>query len=112
MIEVQAKTRRHHSAELKQEILAECAQPGVSLASVALSHGTNANVVHKWRRLAHALSTDLQLSPFVPVPLLQASYASTADIRVELRRGATSVSLTQPVSAAEHCAAWMRDLFQ
>ncbi|MDE1557443.1 transposase, partial [Comamonas aquatica] len=30
--------------------MAECAQPGASVASVALSHGINANVVHKWRR--------------------------------------------------------------
>jgi len=53
MTEAQNKTRRRHSAELKQQILAECAQPGASVASVALSHGINANVVHKWRRLAH-----------------------------------------------------------
>ena len=47
MTEAQNKTRRRHSAELKQQILAECAQPGASVASVALSHGINANVVHK-----------------------------------------------------------------
>lgn len=56
MTEAQNKPRRRHSAELKQQILAECAQPGASVASVALSHGINANVVHKWRRLAHAPS--------------------------------------------------------
>jgi transposase len=32
--------------------LLECAEPGASVASVALSHGINANVVHKWRRQA------------------------------------------------------------
>ncbi len=69
MTEAQNKTRRRHSAELKQQILAECAQPGASVASVALSHGINANVVHKWRRLAHAPSTDMQVPTFVPVTL-------------------------------------------
>ena len=112
MTEAKNKTRRRHSAELKQQILAECAQPGASVASVALSHGINANVVHKWRRMVHAPSTDLQLPMFVPVALPQASCAPSADIRVELRRGATSVSLTWPVAAAEHCAAWMRDLLK
>ena len=58
MTEAKNKTRRRPSADLKQQILAECAQPGASVASVALSHGINANVVHKWRRLAHAPSTD------------------------------------------------------
>lgn len=112
MTEAKNKTRRRHSAELKQQILAECAQPGASVASVALSHDINANVVHKWRRLAHAPSTDLQLPTFKPVTLPQASCAPTGDIRVELRRGVTSVTLTWPVAEAEHCAAWMRDLLK
>ena len=112
MTEAKNKTRRRHSSELKQQILAECAQPGASVASVALSHGINANVVHKWRRMVHVPSTDLQLPTFVPVALPQASYAPVADIRIELRRAATSVTLTWPVSAAEHCAAWMRELLK
>jgi transposase len=48
------ETRWRHSAEFKAQILGECAQPAGSVASVALSHGINANVVYKWRRLAHA----------------------------------------------------------
>ena len=112
MTEAQNKTRRRHSAELKQQILAECAQPGASVASVALSHGINANVVHKWRREGcHALPA-LQAPAFVPVPLPPAACAPVPDIRIELRRGATSISLTWPVCAAEHCAAWMRELLK
>ena len=38
--------RRRYGAELKRQVLAEYAQPGASVASVALSHGINANVVH------------------------------------------------------------------
>ena len=110
MTQANHKTRRRHSAHLKQQILAECAQPGASVASVALSHGINANVVHKWRRLAHGPSLDLHVPTFVPVALPAPSCTPAPDIRIELRRGATSVSLTWPVAAAEHCAAWMRDL--
>ena len=104
--------RRRHSAELKALVLSECAQPGASVAGVALSHGINANVVHKWRRLAHAPSLDLQVPNFLPVALPAPSCAPAPDIRIELRRGATSISLTWPVCAAEHCAAWMRDLLK
>jgi transposase len=82
------------------------------VASVALSHGINANVVHKWRRLAHVPSTDAQVPTFVPVALPAPNCVLAPDIRIELRRGATSVPLTWPVSAAEHCAAWMRDLLK
>jgi transposase len=31
--------RRRHSAELKAQVLSECAQRGASVARVALSHG-------------------------------------------------------------------------
>jgi transposase len=112
MTEAKNKTRRRHSAELKQQILAECAQPGASVASVALSHGINANVVHKWRRMAQEPRRDLQIPAFVPMALPAPSCSPASDIRIELRRGATSVTLTWPVAAAEHCAAWMRDLLK
>lgn len=40
--------RRRHSAQLKAQVLAECARPDASVAAVAMAHGLNANVVHKW----------------------------------------------------------------
>jgi transposase len=52
--------RRRHSKELKEQVLAECAQPGASVAGVALAHGINANDVRKWRRQA---SGALQAAP-------------------------------------------------
>ena len=45
-------SRRRYSAELKAEVMAECDAPGASVARVAMSHGINANVVHRWRQLA------------------------------------------------------------
>jgi transposase-like protein len=32
--------------------MAECGAPGASVAKVAMSHGINANVVHRWSKLA------------------------------------------------------------
>ena len=46
------KTRRRYDARLKAQILAECEAPGASVAKVAMSHGINDNVVHRWRQLA------------------------------------------------------------
>jgi len=77
MNEAKKKTRRRHSVELKQQIIARCAEPGASVASIALSYGINANVVHKWRREAGGALPALQAPAFVPVPLPPAacSYA-------------------------------------
>ena len=102
--------RRRHSTELKARVLSECAQPGASVASVALSHGINANVVHKWRRLAGAAL--LPVASFVTVALPAPTCAAPADIRMELRRGATSMTITWPAAAAAECAAWMRELLR
>jgi transposase len=35
-----------------------------------------------------------------------------ADIRMELRRGATNMAITWPAAAAADCAAWMRELLR
>ncbi|MEO8654940.1 MAG: transposase, partial [Ramlibacter sp.] len=102
--------RRRHSVELKAQILSQCAQPGTSEASVALAHGINANVVHKWRRLAGAEPSPV--ASFIPVALPAPSCAAPADIRMELRRGATIMTITWPAAAAADCAAWMRELLR
>ena len=40
--------RRVHGAEFKAQVLAECQQPGASVAAVALDHGLNVNLLRKW----------------------------------------------------------------
>ena len=106
-------SRRRYGAELKALILAECAQPGASVARVALSHGINANVVHKWRRQIDTVQrAAAPPSSFVPLSLPPPACAPAPDIRIELRRGAASVSVTWPVGAAAECAAWMRELLK
>ena len=104
--------RRRYSAELKAQVLSECEQPAASVASVALSHGINANVVHKWRRHAHAGTEPLAVGSFLPVALPAPVTPATQDIRIELRRGATAMTITWPSAAAGECAAWMRELLR
>jgi transposase len=42
------RTRQHYSREFKSRVVAEARQPHVSIASVALSHGLNANLLRRW----------------------------------------------------------------
>lgn len=50
---------------------------------------------------------------FVPVSLPPpVPPAQAPDIRIELRRGSTTVTMTWPASAASDCAAWMRELLR
>jgi transposase len=102
--------RRRHSEELKAQVVTECAQPGASVAAVALAHGLNANVVHKWRRRGNA-KVSLPVTTFVPVTAAAAPQAGEP-IRIELRRDATMVSIAWPVSACADCATWLRELLK
>jgi transposase len=104
--------RQRYGAELKAQILSECEQPGASVARVAMSHGVNANVVHKWRRLAHADAATGTVPAFIPVALPAPASPVAQDIRIELRRGATAMTITWPVAAADDCAAWIRELLR
>ncbi|MFZ3119431.1 MAG: transposase [Variovorax sp.] len=49
-MDVNPKQRRRHSAEFKAQVLAACAEPGASVAAVALAFKLNDNMVHQWRR--------------------------------------------------------------
>jgi transposase len=114
-IALRAPKRRRYSAELKAEVLAQCDAPGASVAKVAMSHGINANVVHHWRQLAREGGTKVAppRSEFIPVPLATTAPAvADSDIRIELRRGATAITVSWPCSAAAECAAWLRELLR
>ncbi|WP_299790224.1 transposase [Ramlibacter sp.] len=75
------RTRRRHGTELKAQVLGECAQPGASVASVAMSHGINANVVHKWRRLANAAAAAVMLEVATFAPLRRRPHPSCTLVR-------------------------------
>ncbi|WP_236444034.1 transposase [Pseudomonas syringae] len=59
-------TRRSYTKSFKAQVIQECAQPGASIASIALSHNLDANLVHKWIRLQALKSTALR-SAFIPL---------------------------------------------
>ena len=42
------RIRQKYSKEFKSEVVAQARQPHVSIASVALSHGLNANLLRRW----------------------------------------------------------------
>lgn len=123
-----AKTilRRRHSAALKAQVLAECDQPGASVAGVALKHGLNANLVHRWRRLTQGTGKEaevlacaeppafmpLQLPPPPPPVTVEAPAQPAPDICIELHRGTTAVKVTWPTAAAAECATWLRELLR
>lgn len=109
------KKVRAHPAQLRRQVLAECDEPGASVAKVALRHGLNANLVHKWRREkregdAGAAGIGSGGAEFIALPLVAPPgpvAAVAPDIRLELRRGATTINISWPAAASAECAAWL-----
>jgi transposase len=111
-----SRRRQTHSAEFKARLVATCLQPGVSVALIARTNGVNANLLHRWVAEHRARSPEKRLMPepgigeqFLQLPLASPrSVAPPSDIRIELRRGATTVNLSWPIQAADACATWLR----
>lgn len=106
------RQRRSFSRQFKAQVVAECADPSSSVAGVALRHGLNANLVHKWKRLAERRTGGKEpAAAFVPLMVApqQQSSAKPVEIRIEVQRGAGRVVVSWPVEAAGECAAWLRD---
>ena len=84
------RRRRDYSAGLKEQILLECAQPGASVAKIAMTHGINANIVHGWRKLAREANALMLPAPsFVQVTVAAEDRAAAParQIDLEVRRG-------------------------
>lgn len=105
-----------HSSALNVQVVAECNQPGACIAAVALAHGINANLVHKWRSQAQARNRSAAVpinDGFILVAIAApAAPVVTADIRIELRRGPVAVTLCWPMSAATECARRVREVLR
>ena len=115
MTSEKTETRRRYSAVMKAQVVAACDEPGASVAKVAMAHGINANVVHRWRQLAReGKAPAAKTGEFIALPVMVAPQCApaSADIRVELRRGPIMMTIAWPASAAADFAAWSRELLR
>lgn len=102
--------RHTYSKSLKSQVVQECQQPGVSVSSVALRHGINANVVRRWL-LPKRNNTVANLPAFVPLQLAptdQAKPETSISIQIPYEQGALIV--TWPAADPVGCARFVRGL--
>jgi transposase len=80
---------RAYAPQFKAQVLAECSQPGASVAKVALANGLNANMIHTWRRQARDAVAPAMCGAgaFVPLQLAGSPVdAAVPPIRIECAR--------------------------
>ena len=119
-METKRIARRKHSAELRAQVVQACRQRGASVAAIALRSGLNANMVHRWLRQdgrafdvggdSAGVQAIRPVAEFVPLQLPPPAVADKAsDIRVEVRQGASTITVSWPLQGARDCAAWLRE---
>jgi len=120
------RTRRTYSTSFKSELIEQCRQVGVSCSAVAISHGMNPNVLRRWiKEAAHpsdAAATaptpvDVELKPaFVALPMTvptpQAPDAVQVNVRIDIQRDGTTMSVLWPHFCLSDSAAWVREVLR
>lgn len=128
------RTHRTYSAQFKADLVAACQRPGSSIAALALQHGMNANVLHRWlkeyehgrHRLGNAdavSGADQALKPaFIPIAVAtppsggpsqpSANRAAAGNIRIECQRNGLSIIVDWPLSGANECAQMLRQVLR
>ena len=108
--------KRRFDRRTKQRLVEACLEPGASVAGLALRHGVNANLLHKWiklhqQRLADASTQSSTAEPaFVPVvrvsseqalveiegkPVMSSSQETTAGARAD-RPASSTLTVQMP----------------
>lgn len=126
---VERPRRREYSAEFKTSVLEQSRRPGASLAGVALAHGINPNMVHRWireeRQRLELAELQRGATAFLPVQLPQVPVTQPSplprvvppvdpsdvgqDIRIEIERAGAKVTVTWPLQSARNCGIWLRE---
>jgi transposase len=92
----------------------------MSIAAAAMARSVNANLLRRWvveaeraeemtRSAVKALPAPIEA--FVALPMPAKTVDKTA-IRIEVRRGALTVSVHWPSSGMHECAIWLREVLK
>lgn len=108
------KHRRRHSRRFKEQVLAECRVSGESVAAVALRHGLNHNLIHKWR---HTFEIERQANgEFIRLPSpagVEAPDAPpNATLRMDVPTSAGQITVHWPFSQLDRSVDWLKALMQ
>ncbi len=120
------RSRRRYTEEFKKQATEACLIPRVSIASVALANGLNANLLRRWvteRQEAVAGSvtlpdqhpleiTEPSIPGLVPITVAMPEIPPSGEIKIEIHRNQMLISITWPVSQSTSCADWLRDLLR
>lgn len=103
------RQRTSYPKPFKAQVVQECLQPDVSIASIALRHGINANLVRKWIPLYR--DRQQALPAFVPLTIKPESAPAQPTLaRIEIPFKQQTLTVTWPTVDPDGCARFIRGL--
>ncbi|WP_027681628.1 IS66-like element accessory protein TnpA [Rhizobium leguminosarum] len=72
--------RRRYDRASRDQLVAACLEPGVSVSRLAREHGVNANLVRKWMKKSREERPSPLVSAFVPVQIAPAMHLAAGDL--------------------------------
>lgn len=113
------RKRRRHSEEFKRQIVEACMAPGVSVAAIALANGLNANYLRRWVRAyredlarGERTSESIDTSPRTMVPARLSAGTAPVEVRLDIRRGGTTVQMAWPLESAVSLGQLLREVLR
>ena len=115
------RKRQRHSPQFKQQVVAACAEPGASVAGIALAHGLNANMLRKWIREHRTGNHALAKPAFVALPMpgskIRQPITDNADVHtdsfcIEIPYRHQPIRIHWPVSQTDQCLTLLRELLR
>ena len=113
--------RRRHSPQFKQKVVEACLAKQASIPKIALAHGLNANMVHRWVRKAQNnklpvasgfVALPIQRKPAITQATSQVGRVDTETINLEIPFRNQSIKVNWPLSQTDRCLALLRELLQ
>lgn len=102
--------RHSYPKSFKSQVVQECLLPGASIASVALGHGINANLVRKWIPLYRDL-VGKNLPAFIPLTLeTNVKTGANPTVKIDVPCGHGQLVVNWPANDPEGCARFVRGL--
>jgi transposase len=115
------RRRQSYSADFRAQVVQACQGSAVSIASLALANGMNAELLRRWvneRERSSALQSVMtqrtvqtMAGQFVPVALSRPDN-ELEPIRIEIRKGSVSIAMSLAAALVKESGALLRELLK
>ncbi len=93
VVRVDAVGRRWYTQRFKNEVVAQCLQPGASVSRISIEHGLNTNLVRKWVQSARRDQPPAMLMPVLLEERELVTEATSSSNAIEIRVGEAVIAI-------------------